>query len=169
MKFFFKNFLSILQKTCYYYIKILKIQKLLTMEKTNKQSDNIFAQIILEQAHIEFVNEQIDNICDKIGEFTEVEDATLNFLFNEKEETQKRLRELKIDYTNIMKEESKTCTGKIEIEYDGISNDTLWELYRYLNRWVYNGDGKVSYHTVENNMKYSKDFTNEDPDKKISC
>lgn len=165
----FYNFFIHFKKTCYYYIKILKIQKLLTMEKTNKQSDNIFAQIILEQAHIEFVNEQIDNICDKIGEFTEVEDATLNFLFNEKEETQKRLRELKIDYTNIMKEERTKVSGKIEIEYDGISNDTLWELYRYLNRWVYSGEGKVSYHTVENNMKYSKDFTNEDPDKKISC
>lgn len=153
------------------------------MEKTNKQSENIFAQIILEQAHIGFINDRIDDIYDKIGEFTEEEDAELFFLNNEKTQTENRIEELKMEYNNALKEESKTCTGKIEIEYDGISNDTLWELYRYLNRWVYNGDGKVSYRTIENNMKYSlyesesfsssekysKDFTNEDPDKKISC
>jgi hypothetical protein len=153
------------------------------MEKTNKQSENIFAQIILEQAHIGFINDRIDDIYDKIGEFTENEDAELFFLNNEKTQTKNRIEELKMEYTNAIKEESKTFSGKIEIEYDGISNDTLWELYRYLNRWVYNGEGKVSYHTVENNMKYSlyesesfspsekysKDFTNEDPDKKISC
>lgn len=153
------------------------------MEKTNKQSENIFAQILLEQAHIEFVNEQIDNIYDKIGEFTENEDAELFFLNNEKTQTENRIEELKMEYNNSLKEESKTFSGKIEIEYDGISTDTLWELYRYLNRWVYNAEGKVSYHTLENNMKYSlyesesfspsekysKDFTNEDPDKKISC
>ena len=132
------------------------------MEKTNKQSDNIFAQIILEQAHIEFVNEQIDNICDKIGEFTEVEDATLNFLFNEKEETQKRLRELKIDYTNIMKEETTTVTGKIEIEYKDISDEVRFYIYRFLNKCVMDNPG-VSYHTVEN-TKYSKDFCYDDED-----
>ena len=54
------------------------------MEKTNKQSDNIFAQIILEQAHLNFVNEQLEEIYDKIGEFTEEEDATIYFLNNEK-------------------------------------------------------------------------------------
>ena len=132
------------------------------MEKTNKQSDNIFAQIILEQAHIEFVNEQIDNICDKIGEFTEVEDATLNFLFNEKEETQKRLRELKIDYTNIMKEETTTVTGKIEIEYKDIPDEVRFYIYRFLNKCVMDNPG-VSYHTVEN-TKYSKDFCYDDED-----
>lgn len=135
------------------------------MEKTNKQSDNIFAQILLEQAHIEFVNEQIDNIYDKIGEFTENEDAELNFLWNDRTETQDRLRELKIEYKNIMKEESKTCSGKIIIEYDGISNETLFELYRYLNRWVYTGEGSVSYKTVEDSEKYSKDFCYDDEDK----
>ena len=139
------------------------------MEKTNKQSDNIFAQIILEQAHIGYINDRIDDIYDKIGEFTENKDAELFFLNNEKTQTENRIRDLKMEYNNALKEESKTLSGKIEIEYDGISNDTLWELYRYLNRWVYTGEGKVSYHTVENNMKYSKDFTNEDPDKKISC
>ena len=139
------------------------------MEKTNKQSENIFAQIILEQAHIGYINDRIDDIYDKFGEFTENEDAELFFLNNEKTQTENRIRDLKMEYNNALKEESKTLSGKIEIEYDGISNYTLWELYRYLNRWVYIGEGKVSYHTVENNMKYSKDFTNEDPDKKISC
>ena len=139
------------------------------MEKTSKQSENIFAQIILEQAHIEFVNEQIDNIYDKTSEFTENEDAELFFFNNDKTQTENRIRDLKMEYTNALKEESKTVSGKIEIEYDGISNDTLWDLYRYLNRWVYSGGGKVSYHTVENSEKYSKDFNNEDPDKRISC
>ena len=125
------------------------------MEKTNKQSDNIFAQIILEQSHLRYVNDLLEEMYDKDSDFTEYEDAALNFLYNEKEETQDRLRELKIEYKNIMKEESKTCSGKIEIEYDDISNETLFELYRYLNRWVYTGEGRVSYHTVENNTKYS--------------
>lgn len=157
--------MSILQKTCYYYLN--KDTKD-TMENTNKQSDNIFAQIILEQSHLRYINDLLEEMYDTssrangsydtTGAFTEYEDAALNFLYNEKEETQDRLRELKIEYKNIMKEESKTCSGKIEIEYDDISNETLFELYRYLNRWVYTGDGKVSYHTVENNTKYSKDF-----------
>ena len=92
---------------------------------------------------------------DKDSDFTEYEDAALNFLYNEKKETQDKLRELKIEYKNIMKEESKTCSGKIEIEYDDILTDTLFELYRYLNRWVYTGEGRVSYKTVEDNPKYS--------------
>lgn len=132
------------------------------MEKTNKQSDNIFAQILLEQAHIEFVNEQIDNIYDKIGEFTENEDAELNFLWNEREETQKRLRELKIDYANIMKEESTTVSGKIEIEYKDIPDELRFYIYRFLNKCVMDCPG-VSYHTVEN-TKYSKDFCYDDED-----
>ena len=140
------------------------------MEKTNKQSDNIFAQIILEQSHLRYVNdlleEMYDTSYDKDSDFTEYEDAAFNLLYNEKKETQDRLRELKIEYKNIMKEESKTCSGKIEIEYDDISNETLFELYRYLNRWVYTGEGRVSYHTVENSEKYSKDFCYEaDKDK----
>ena len=126
------------------------------MEKTNKKSDNIFAQILLEQAHIEFVNEQIDNIYDKIGEFTETEDAELNFLWNEREETQNRLRELKIDYANIMKEENTTVSGKIEIEYKDIPDELRFYIYRFLNKCVMDNPG-VSYHTVEN-TKYSKDF-----------
>ena len=122
----------------------------------SKESDNIFAQIILEQAHIEFINEQIDNIYDKVGELTEYEDASLNFLFNEKDETQNRLRELKMEYTNALKEESATCTGKIEIEYKDIPDEVRWELYHILNKYVMTVPG-FSYHTVEN-TKYSKDF-----------
>lgn len=135
------------------------------MEKKNKQSDNIFAQIILEQSHLRYVNDLLEEMYDtssrangsydKDSDFTEYEDVALNFLYNEKKETQDRLRELKIECKNIMKEESKTYSGKIEIEYDDISNETLFELYRYLNRWVYTGEGRVSYHTVENNTKYS--------------
>ena len=132
------------------------------MEKTNKQSDNIFAQILLEQAHIEFVNEQIDNIYDKIGEFTENEDAELNFLWNERTETQNKLRELKIDYANIMKEESTTVSGKIEIEYKNITDELRFYIYRFINKCVMDNPG-VSYHTVEN-IKYSKDFCYDDED-----
>ena len=136
------------------------------METTNKQSDNIFAQIILEQSHLRYVDDLLEEMYDKDSDFTEYQDAALNFLYNEKEETQDRLRELKIEYKNIMKEESKTCSGKIVIEYDDILTDTLFELYRYLNRWVYTGEGRVSYHTVENSEKYSKDFCYEaDKDK----
>lgn len=132
------------------------------MEKTNKESDNIFAQIILEQAHIEFINEQIDNIYDKDEDITEYEDAALNFLYNEKKETQNRLRELKIDYANIMKEENTTVSGKIEIEYKDIPDELRFYIYRFLNKCVMDNPG-VSYHTVEN-TKYSKDFCYDDED-----
>lgn len=126
------------------------------METTNKQkSDNIFAKIILEQSHLRYVNDLLEEMYDTSGNFTEYQDAYLNLLYNEKKETQDRLRDLKIEYKTSMKDESDTCSGKIEIEYDGISNETLFELYRYLNRWVYTGEGKVSYHTVENNTKYT--------------
>lgn len=121
------------------------------METTNNKSDDIFAKIILEQSHLRYVNDLLEEIYDTTGNFTEYKDAALNYLYNEKEDTQDRLRELKIEYKTSMKEESDTCYGKIEIEYDGISNETLFELYRYLNRWVYTGEGKVSYKTVENN------------------
>lgn len=137
------------------------------METTNKKSDNIFAQIILEQSHLRYINELLEEMYDTsscangsydtTGAFTEYEDAALNYLYNEKEDTQDRLRELKIEYKNTIKEESKTCSGKIEIEYDDISKETLFELYRYLNRWVYTGEGYVSYHTVENCKTDQKD------------
>lgn len=126
------------------------------MEKKTKESDNIFAQILLEQAHIEFVNEKIDNIYDKTGELNEYEDTSLNFLFNEKEETQKRIRDLKVEYTKALKKESATCTGKIEIEFEDIPDDVRWEIYHFLNKYVVTVPG-FSYHTVEN-IKYSKDF-----------
>ena len=132
------------------------------MEKKNKQSDNIFAQILLEQAHIEFVNEQIDNICEKNGEFTETEEAELIFLFNEKNITINKIQELKIDYANIMKEESTTVTGKIEIEYKDIPDEVRFYIYRFLNKCVMDNPG-VSYYTVEN-TKYSKDFCYDDED-----
>lgn len=132
------------------------------MEKTNKQSDNIFAQIILEQSHLNFVNEQLEEICDKIGEFTEEEDATIFFLLNEKYLTINKINELKIDYANLMKEESTTVTGKIEIEYKDIPDEFRFYIYRFLNKCVMENPG-VSYHTVEN-TKYSKDFCYDDED-----
>ena len=131
------------------------------METTNNKSDSIFAKIILEQSHLRYINDLLEEMYDTSSRangsydtpanFTEYQDAALNYLYNEKEDTQDRLRELKIEYKTTMKEESKTCSGKIVIEYDGILTDTLFELYRYLNRWVYTGEGKVSYKTVENN------------------
>ena len=132
------------------------------MEKTNKQSDNIFAQIILEQSHLNFVNEQLEEMYDKIGEFTEEEDATIYFLNNEKNLTINKINELKIDYANIMKEENTTVSGKIEIEYKDIPDELRFYIYRFLNKCVMDNPG-VSYHTVEN-TKYSKDFCYDDED-----
>jgi len=121
------------------------------METTNNKSDNIFAKIILEQSHLIYINDLLEEMYDTTENFTEYQDAALKYLYNEKKDTQVKLRELKKEYKTSMKEESDTCSGKIEIEYDDISTDTLFELYRYLNRWVYSGEGSVSYKTVENN------------------
>lgn len=127
------------------------------MEKTNKQSDNIFAQIILEQSHLNFVKEQLEEIYDKIGEFTEEEDATIYFLNNEKNITIDKIKELKIDYANLMREENTTVSGKIEIEYKDIPDEVRFYIYRFLNKCVMDNPG-VSYRTVENEI-YSKDFS----------
>lgn len=132
------------------------------MEKTNKESDNIFAQIILEQSHLNFVNEQLEEIYDNIDEFTEAENATLNFLNNEKNLTINKIKELKIDYVNLMKEENTTVSGKIEIEYKDIPDELRFYIYRFLNKCVMDNPG-VSYRTVEN-TKYSKDFCYDDED-----
>lgn len=126
------------------------------MEKTNKQSDNIFAQIILEQSHLNYVNEQLEEIYDKIGELTEEEDATIYFLNNEKNITIDKINELKIDYANIMREENTTVSGKIEIEYKDIPDELRFYIYRFLNKCVMDNPG-VSYRTIENEI-YSKDF-----------
>ena len=125
-----------------------------------KKSDNIFAQIILEQTHLNYVNEQLEEIYDKIGEFTEEEDATIFFLNNEKTITINKIQELKIDYANTMKEENTTVSGKIEIDYENIPDEIRWDMYHYLNKLVLTVPG-FSYKTVDNQMKYSKDFTNE--------
>ena len=127
------------------------------MEKTNKQSDNIFAQIILEQSHLNFVNEQLEEIYDKIGEFTEEEDATIYFLNNEKNITIEKINELKIDYANLMREESTTVSGKIEINYENIPDDVRWELYHFLNRLSLDVPG-FGYRTITNEFKYAKDY-----------
>lgn len=134
------------------------------MEKTNKQSDNIFAQIILEQSHLNFVNEQLEEIYDKIGEFTEEEDATIYFLNNEKNITIDKIKELKIDYANLMREESTTVSGKIEIEYKDIPDELRFYIYRFLNKCVMDNPG-VSYRTIENEI-YSKDFSFEQTNSK---
>lgn len=126
------------------------------MEKTNKQSDNIFAQIILEQSHLNFVNEQLEEIYDKTGELTEEEDATIYFLNNEKNITIDKIKELKMDYANLMREENTTVSGKIEIEYKDIPDELRFYIYRFLNKCVMDNPG-VSYRTIENEI-YSKDF-----------
>lgn len=128
------------------------------MEKNNK--DNIFAKIILEQTHLNYINEQLEEMCDKTGEFTEAEDDTIFFLFNEKNLTINKIQELKIDYANLMKEESPTFSGKIEIEYKDIPDEIRFYIYRFLNKCVMDNPG-VSYRTVEN-TKYSKDFCYDD-------
>ena len=119
------------------------------METTNKQSDKIFAKIILEQSHLRYINDLLEEMYDTTNITEEYKCAALDYLYNEKRETQDRLRDLKIEYKTSMLEEQDTCSGKIEIEYDDISKETLFEFYRYLNRWVYTGEGSVSYHTVE--------------------
>ena len=134
------------------------------MEKTNKQSDNIFAQIILEQSHLNFVNEQLEEIYDKIGELTEEEDATICFLNNEKNITIEKIKELKIDYANLMREENTTVSGKIEIEYKDIPDELRFYIYRFLNKCVMDNPG-VSYRTIENEI-YSKDFSFEQTNSK---
>lgn len=124
------------------------------MEKNNK--DNIFAQIILEQSHLNYVNQKLEEIYDNIGEYTETEEELVYMLNNEKDITINKIRELKVDYANIIKEESTTVSGKIEIEYKDIPDEIRFYIYRFLNKCVIDNPG-VSYRTVENET-YSKDF-----------
>lgn len=115
------------------------------MKNTN---DNIFAKIILEQAHLDFINEKLEELYDD-------DEATFNFLIHEKIATNDRIHELKKDYIDAMN--PNTVTGKIEINYDNIPDDVRWELYHFLNRLSLDVPG-FGYKTIENETKYSKDY-----------
>lgn len=127
------------------------------MENKIKESDNIFAKLILEKTHLDFLNEQIDEIYDNTDEITELENSELDFLFQEINDTEEEITYLKSELMFV----PDLSTGKIEIEYKDIPDDVRFELYHILNSYVVKVPG-FSYHTVENTTKYSKDFTFKD-------
>ena len=127
------------------------------MIRNSEKANEIFASILLEEAHIDYVNECIENIYDKIGELNEFEEDTLNFLMNEKNKTLDRIHELKIDYNQALVDQTDTCTGKIEINYENIPDEKRFQLYRFLNSMCFSTPG-FNYKTVENTTHFSKDF-----------
>lgn len=118
--------------------------------------DNIFAKLILEQAHLDFLNESVDKIYEA-DDLSETDSKTLDFLFQEINDTEEELTYLKSELLFI----PDLSTGKIEIEFKDIPDDVRFELYHILNSYVIKVPG-FSYHTVENTTKYSKDFTFKD-------
>lgn len=126
------------------------------MEDNSK--DNIFSQIILEQAHLQYINDQLDNIYDKIGEWTEAESFTIDMLYNEKQKTKEEIAKLKEEYARPVELRS---TGQIVINYDGIDEDTKFDIYRWLNGLV-SMHPEINYRTHHNETRYSKDFICDD-------
>lgn len=120
--------------------------------------DNIFAKLILEKDHLDFLNESIDKIYgDNTDDISEIDSKTLDFLFQEVNDTEEEITYLKSELLFV----PDLSTGKIEIEYKDIPDDVRFELYHILNSYVIKVPG-FSYHTVENTTKYSKDFTFKD-------
>lgn len=128
--------------------------------KNNTKANNIFTKIILEQAHLDFINDNIDQLRDENETLIPDEEqmATFNFLFDERTKTEDRIRELKKDYIDAMN--PNTVTGKIEINYENIPDEVRWELYHFLNRLSLDVPG-FGYRTVVNEIKYAKDYNNE--------
>lgn len=118
-----------------------------------EDKDNIFAKLILEKTHLDFLNEQIDEIYENNDEITELENAELDFLFQEINDTEEEITYLKSELLFV----PDLSTGKIEIEYKDIPDDVRFELYHILNSYVIKVPG-LSYRTLENKTKYSKDF-----------
>lgn len=123
--------------------------------KEYKNTENIFTELMLEKAHVYFVEDQIENINDKKGEITDEDEATLNFLYQEKESTLDRIKQLKTEYNE--KNNYTSVTGKIIIEYDNIPDDIRWDIYHLLNKYALTVPG-FSYRTLEN-QTYSKDYS----------
>lgn len=128
--------------------------------KNNTKANNIFAKIILEQAHLDFINDNIAELKFENDNLIPDDDkiATFNFLSGERTKTEDRIRELKKDYIDAMN--TNTVTGKIEINYENIPDDVRWELYHFLNRLALDVPG-FGYRTIENEIKYAKDYNND--------
>lgn len=133
--------------------------------KTTERSNEILAEIALNTEHLRYVNEAIDEIYECPGELTDCNEAELDYLYGEKEDTQGRIKKLREEFKSEVLVDCDTCTGKIEIVYSDLPDDIRFDLYRYLNRLFFDFPSKFNYKTVENTVKYSKDFIYEDGDK----
>ena len=122
-----------------------------------KTSDEILAEILLQQAHLDYINAKIEDALDNDDE------DTLSWLYSEQNASKNELKALRAQYKNSYKRH----TGKITIEYEDINDDDLWQIRRWLNSFVYTAEqGTISYHTDENTtVLYSKDFPNLQNDK----
>lgn len=136
------------------------------MKRTNytEESNKILAKIALNSEHLRFVNDTIDEIYNQPGDLTDCNEAELDYLYGEKEETQKRIGQLMKEYRENIYTDVDTCTGKIIIEYKNLPDDVRFDLYRHLNRFFLEFPEFFNYKTVENTVKYSKDFAYDDED-----
>lgn len=129
----------------------------------SNQKDTTLAKIMLEQSHLDFINQQIEDMLE-LPEYQECFNADsnstyldeLHMLYNEQAKTKQEIESLRNDYKMLL----RVNTGKIVIEFENISDSKLWEIYHLLNRETYKDDnGWLKYTTVDRVNSYTKDFT----------
>lgn len=134
------------------------------MRKTNntEKTDKLFAEITLNGAHLELINNTIEDIYEQNETLTDCNQAELDYLYTEKSDTEKRIQYLKKQYKELIFNDIDTCTGKIEIEYKDLPDEVRFQIYRFLNKIAFDYPSSFGYSTIENEMRYSNDCVYED-------
>lgn len=104
----------------------------------NLNKDQILALVKAKESHISMIDLNIESIIE--GPECDLEKSALWYRkrYNEEQE----LNELKKAYVNACRKESgRTCSGKITIEYEGLTPDAVAELYRTLNTFIVEAPG----------------------------
>lgn len=131
------------------------------MKNTNntEKTDKLFAEITLNGAHLELINNTIEDIYEQNENLSDCNQAELDYLYAEKKETENRIQDLKKQYKEMIFNDINTCTGKIEIEYKDLPDEIRFQIYRFLNKISFDYPAEFGYRTIENEIRYSKDFT----------
>lgn len=111
-----------------------------------KTKDEILTEILLNEAHLNYIRQ----------EMYDIEDEESSFYNNEYDKTFNEIERLKKEYKLAP---DKTFTGKITITFDEADDDMRWECYHLLNHLYQSSNGAVQYKTIySEDSKYSKDF-----------
>lgn len=129
-----------------------------TTKNENEYIDNIIAIYALEKAHLETIEEMLEDLYDT-EEPNDLDTERYAFLNKEEQATKKRIQNLREEYEQIMSNQlsRRRNTGEIVIKFEDITEDEKWALYDYLNT-MRSDTGTICYKTIENTVKYSKDF-----------